>query len=81
MRADALWLVLAAVAAWLAVGVIGLAAWRRLRLVSRVLFPAGAGVGAALAVAAFLAIGAPATEIVLPFGLPGLPFPCSAPPC
>ena len=74
MRADALTLVLAAVAAWLALGVIGLVAWRRLRLVSRVLFPAGAGVGAALAVAAFLAIGAPPGETVLPLGLPDLPF-------
>ena len=74
MRADALTLVLAAVAAWLAIGVIGLAAWRRLHLVSRVLFPAGAGVGAALAAAAFLAIGAPPVETVLPLGLPDLPF-------
>ena len=42
--------------------------------VSRVLFPAGAAVGLALAVVALLAIGAPAQSLVLPLGLPDLPF-------
>ena len=74
MRIDALSLVLAAVAAWLLIGSIGLIAWRRLRIVSRVLFPLGAGVGAVLAIAACLAIAAPPGEAILPLGLPDLPF-------
>ena len=69
MQPDAISLVLAAVVAWLAIGALGIAGLRKLRFVSRVLFPAGAGVGVALAVVAFLAIGAPANAIVLPFGL------------
>lgn len=74
MRIDALSLILAAVAAWLLIGSIGLIAWRRLRIVSRVLFPLGAGVGAVLAIAACLAIAAPPGEAILPLGLPDLPF-------
>ncbi|MBK6803843.1 MAG: hydrogenase 4 subunit B [Betaproteobacteria bacterium] len=74
MQPDAISLVLAAVVAWLAIGALGIAGLRKLRFVSRVLFPAGAGVGIALAVVAFLAIGAPANAVVLPFGLPDLPF-------
>jgi len=74
LRVDALSLVLAVIVAWLAIGTVGIVAWRRLRVVSRVLFPAGAAAGAVLAVAAFLAIGAPASETVLPLGLPDLPF-------
>ena len=74
MSPDSISLVLAAVAAWLGIGALGIAGLRKLRFVSRVLFPAGAGVGIALAVVAFLAIGAPANAIVLPFGLPDLPF-------
>ena len=74
MRIDALPVVLAAVAAWLLIGSTGLVAWRRLRIVSRVLFPLGAGVGAVLAIAACLAIAAPPGEAILPLGLPDLPF-------
>ena len=74
MQPDAISLVLAAVVAWLAIGALGIAGLRKLRFVSRVLFPAGAGVGIALAVVAFLAIGAPANAVVLPLGLPDLPF-------
>ena len=71
MPTDAISLVLVAVAAWLGIGALGIAGLRKLRFVSRVLFPAGAGVGIALAVVAFLAIGAPANAVVLPFGPPG----------
>ncbi len=67
-------LVVVAVVAWLALGALGLLRPRRLVFVSRVLFPAGAAVGLALAVVAFLAIGAPAQSLVLPLGLPDLPF-------
>ncbi len=74
MQPDAISLVLAAVVAWLAIGALGIAGLRKLRFVSRVLFPAGAGVGIALAVVAFLAIGAPSDAVVLPLGLPDLPF-------
>ncbi len=74
MTPDAMTLVLAAIGAWLAVGALGIAGWRRLRFVSRVLFPAGAAVGVLLAVAAFAALGQPARTVVLPLGLPDLPF-------
>ena len=66
--------VLAAIVAWLAIGALGIAALRELRIVSRMLFPAGAAIGLALAGAAFVALGAPAQAIVLPIGLPDLPF-------
>jgi formate hydrogenlyase subunit 3/multisubunit Na+/H+ antiporter MnhD subunit len=70
----ALPLVLAAIAAWLVLGALGLAAPRNLTLVRSVLFPIGAGVGAVLAAASFSAIGAPADAMVLRLGLPDLPF-------
>ena len=66
--------VLAAIAAWLAIGLLGLARPRDLRYISRLLFPAGALVGLGLAVAAFSAIGALPEFTILPLGLPGLPF-------
>jgi len=74
MTPSATSLVLAAIAAWLAIGVLGLFALRKLRIVSRVLFPAGAAVGVGLAIAAFGAIGAPPQATTLPLGLPELPF-------
>ena len=67
-------LVVGAILAWLALGALGLFRPRRLVYVSRVLFPAGAAVGLALAVVGFLSIGAPAQALVLPLGLPDLPF-------
>jgi hypothetical protein len=67
-------MVLAAIAAWLAIGVLGLVALRRLRIVSRVLFPMGAAVGVALAIVAFRAIGVEQDATTLPLGLPDLPF-------
>jgi len=70
----ALDLVIAAIVAWLAIGVLGLMQSRRLIFVSRVLFPIGAAVGVALAVIAFMALASSPQERVLPFGLPDLPF-------
>ena len=66
--------VLAAIAAWLVIGLLGMARPRDLRYISRLLFPAGAIVGLGLAVAASAAIGAMPEFTILPFGLPGLPF-------
>jgi hydrogenase-4 component B len=59
---------------WLAIAVAGLARARQLTFVSRLLFPAGALAGLVLAAAAVAAIGAPAQTLVLPLGLPDLPF-------
>jgi formate hydrogenlyase subunit 3/multisubunit Na+/H+ antiporter MnhD subunit len=71
---DNLELVVVAIVAWLALGALALFRPRRLVYVSRVLFPAGAAVGVALAVVGFISIGAPAQSLVLPLGLPDLPF-------
>jgi formate hydrogenlyase subunit 3/multisubunit Na+/H+ antiporter MnhD subunit len=62
-----------AVAAWLAIGAAGLARPRALPLV-RTLFPLGAVVGLFLAAIAFLALANPVETVVLPLGLPDLPF-------
>jgi len=67
-------LCLAAILAWLAIGSIGLAVPHRLKFISRVLFPLGAGVGFALAIVALAALRDPASALVLPLGLPDLPF-------
>jgi hydrogenase-4 component B len=66
---------LALVAAWLAIGVAGLARPHSVRYAGRALFTLGALVGLALAAAAAwgLVSGATATR-VLPVGLPDLPF-------
>ena len=70
----ALTLVLAVIAAWLILGAAGLAVPRRLRFISRVLFPASALVGLMLAIIALAAIGSGPQTAVLPLGLPDLPF-------
>ncbi len=59
---------------WLAVGALGIIRPFSGRAVSAVLFPLGAAGGIALAAVALAAIGLPATQIVLPLGLPDLPF-------
>ena len=71
---NSLHLVLAAILAWLAIGVIGLARPRNLRFVGRVLFSASALVSVGLALVALLSIGNPVQGLVLPLGLPDLPF-------
>ncbi len=66
-------LVLAAIVAWLAIGAAGLIRPRAIRFISRGLFPLGAAVGVALAVAA-CTLTAVSQSKVLPLGLPDLPF-------
>jgi formate hydrogenlyase subunit 3/multisubunit Na+/H+ antiporter MnhD subunit len=66
--------VVAVIVAWFALGALGLVRAGSLVLVSRAIFPAGAAVGLALAAVAFMAIGSPPQTMVLPLGLPDLPF-------
>lgn len=66
---------LALVASWLALGIAGLASPRNLFWVGRVLFPLGAMVGLALAIAALLSLGSGQDQqAILPIGLPDLPM-------
>jgi formate hydrogenlyase subunit 3/multisubunit Na+/H+ antiporter MnhD subunit len=71
---DPIWLSLGLLAAWAAIGLAGLARPASVFVVGRVLFPIGAVVGVALAAVALLAIAEPPTSLVLPVGLPDLPF-------
>jgi formate hydrogenlyase subunit 3/multisubunit Na+/H+ antiporter MnhD subunit len=71
---DALPLLCAAIAAWLAIGALGLVRPRTLAFVSRVLFPLGSLVALFVAGVALHAMAAPAATLVLPLGLPDLPF-------
>jgi formate hydrogenlyase subunit 3/multisubunit Na+/H+ antiporter MnhD subunit len=66
--------VLAVAIAWLAIGAIALVRPGSVDWASRVLYPAGALVGIALAASALAAIFQPPVAIVLPLGLPDLPF-------
>ena len=72
--ADPLHEVLALACAWLAIGALGLVRPASVRWATRVLYPAGALVGLALAAVALAAIFQPAAADVLPLGLPDLPF-------
>jgi hydrogenase-4 component B len=66
--------ILLVVAAWLSIGFAGLLAPRSFRLVAHILFPVSALLGLALAGMGLAALpGAPQT-LILPIGLPGLPF-------
>lgn len=58
---------------WIGLGVIGLFA-RNVRLITRVIFPLGALSSLALAITAFMALGGTVQTLVLPLGLPELPF-------
>ncbi len=71
---NALPLVIAAILAWIAIGVLGLVRSRNLIFVGRILFSTGAVVGFALAAVALLTIGDTPQTLVLPLGLPDLPF-------
>jgi formate hydrogenlyase subunit 3/multisubunit Na+/H+ antiporter MnhD subunit len=71
LRLDWMLLVLAA---WLAIGVAGVLALRRFTLVSRVLFPLGGVLGLLLFALALPAVFAEPEAVVLPIGLPTLPF-------
>ncbi len=66
--------VLAVVAAWLAIGVAGICAPRRLRFVAWFLFPLSALLALVLAAFALTAVSGVPQTAVLPIGLPGLPF-------
>ncbi|GMV47897.1 MAG: hypothetical protein AMXMBFR66_32950 [Pseudomonadota bacterium] len=65
---------LAVLLAWLAVGLLGVAALHRLRFVAHVLFPLGGALGLALAGLAVAALHAGPQVALLPIGLPALPF-------
>ena len=66
--------VLAVVAAWLAIGLAGLAAPRNFRFVAGFLFPVSALLGIALAALALAALPHAPEALLLPIGLPNLPF-------
>ncbi len=59
---------------WMLAAMLSLFESERLRLVNRVLFPAAALAALLLAVVAVRAIAQPAQSLVVPLGLPGLPF-------
>jgi hydrogenase-4 component B len=59
---------------WLGIGIVAILFSRRPGLVTGLLYPLGALGGIGLAVAALSAMGAPWTAMVLPLGLPDLPF-------
>ena len=63
----------ALLAAWVAIGIAGLARARSIEYVARLLFPLGALVGVLLAVAAVVGFALPPEQLVLPLGLPDLP--------
>ena len=71
---SALQLILSVILLWLALGLAGVFFPHNLHLVSRVLFPAGALGALALALAALHALGGEMQSLVLPLGLPDLPF-------
>jgi len=74
LPAAAMHLILGVILLWLALGLVGVLFPRNLRLVSRALFPLGALGALALAAAALEALGGPVQTLVLPLGLPDLPF-------
>jgi hypothetical protein len=59
---------------WVVLGIAGLGLTRAPRLITAVLYPAGALVSLALALTGLWAMGAPASAAILPAGLPDLPF-------
>jgi hydrogenase-4 component B len=65
---------LAAALAWLAIGLAGLIPAGEAALARRVLFPLGALVGLVLAALGAQAVWAPPASMLLPLGLPDLPF-------
>jgi hydrogenase-4 component B len=67
-------LILGVVLLWLLIGVAGVLRPKSLRFVSRVLFPMGAAGCVLLVLAALASIRAEPVVVVLPLGLPDLPF-------
>jgi formate hydrogenlyase subunit 3/multisubunit Na+/H+ antiporter MnhD subunit len=66
--------VLTVVLGWLSVGLLGLLRSQSVQFVGRLLFPLGAFGGLLLASLALVALSRPAESLVLPLGLPDLPF-------
>lgn len=66
--------ILMVIAGWLVLGLAGIGALRHTSLVARVLFPAGAVLGLALAGLALVALFSAPQTAVLALGLPDLPF-------
>jgi hydrogenase-4 component B len=66
--------VLAIVVWWLAMGVIGLFVARSLRVVANILFPLGAAGALVIALAGYAAVVGEVDTLILPLGLPDLPF-------
>lgn len=60
--------------AWLVIGIAGLVRVRSVLWVARILFPLGTVVGLVLGILALSALPHPAQTLILPFGLPELPF-------
>src|SRR5262245_8364769 len=60
--------------AWAVIGFVGIARPHDVRLVARVLYPLGSFVGAMLALVALVSAAQVADRLVLPLGLPDLPF-------
>ena len=65
---------LVVLAGWLAIGVAGVVALRRFTFVSRILFPLGGALGLLRFALAWPAVFAGPETVVLPIGLPTLPF-------
>jgi formate hydrogenlyase subunit 3/multisubunit Na+/H+ antiporter MnhD subunit len=59
---------------WIVLGILAVALSRSPRFVTAVLFPAGAAIALGLAFTGIWAMNAPASEAILPAGLPDLPF-------
>jgi len=59
---------------WLAIGIIGIFSAQRFTFISRVLFPLGALNNLVLALLALKGLISEPQELILPVGLPGLPF-------
>ena len=67
------WILICALS-WLLIGVVGVFFPRRFTLISRVLFPLGALLALALAALALSGIASRPQVLILPIGLPDLPF-------
>jgi hydrogenase-4 component B len=65
---------LALLVLWGAIALAGLLRPRSVRFAGRILFPLGAICGIALALVAASSLGSPPQQVILPIGLPDLPF-------
>ena len=67
------WIPLAALA-WLLIGLVGIFRAGNFVLISRTLFPVSAAISVALAIMGLVGLATEAQTLILPIGLPGLPF-------